>query len=52
MWIVTINKTRHSAWKTLEQAEEQIVVLYNNGYKKLDFYFDPTVSYENGYYYV
>lgn len=43
--------TKHSAWNTKREAEKQITVLKNNGYKNC--YFDAIETYyDNGYYFV
>lgn len=63
MWIVIFgDNIRHSAWSTRREAIQQVRVLAENGYIRLDHRspndiarfvsYDATVSCENGHYYV
>ncbi len=54
MWIVTYtnDNTRHSAWDTRGEAENQARVLRESGYRNVKIEFDGTVVAANGHYYV
>ena len=49
--IVYINEKKHSAWFSKSEANHQIEVLKNSGYKKVTFDFVDH-NYENGHYFV
>ena len=53
MWIVVLNDdTRHSAWRSRQEAKHQVKTLLECGYKRNRIELDETVSCENGHYYV
>lgn len=52
MHIVMVNDIRHSAWDTREEAEKQVRVLKENGYKNIRIIIDEEILVENGYYFI
>ena len=52
MYLVFINRVRHSIWNTKEEAEHQEKVLKDNGYKIIDIVEIDKKEYETGHYFV
>jgi hypothetical protein len=52
MYIVRINKEKHSAWLTKSGALNQAKVLKKNGYKRVDIEYMEGLDLPDGHYFV
>lgn len=43
---------KHSAWSTVNEANKQVKVLKDYGFKRCKVEYDETVQADNGHYYV
>lgn len=53
MYIVVLREQKHSAWNTWEQAQKQVEVLKEHGYRHIKIKFETDIEYlPNGYYFI